>query len=304
METSIYEYLRVGLVYSQAYPDSFTSDSNFIENFRKISMDPYFNAIEFHSPKDKAIRKECIKILKDSRMYRIYLGTVEFANAGVNMLSWEKSARKKALEVSCRLVDDALEWGAEEILFFNGPDVGSEKRKEAYNYLEEYYINLADYITRQGEIKLTMEVNDRNPIGKNFLCGPIDEAIEVCQNVKKYYPDFGLIIDLSHLPLLEEDPRATVLKAKDMFVHAHIGTCVKDPKNKLCGDMHPGFQAVGSEINVNDIVKFIKAGIESGAISDKCLMPLSIEVRPYGGQTANDVVEYAKDILTQAWKEV
>lgn len=304
MQTSIHKYLKVGLVYSQAYPDSFTSDENFIENFQKVSLDPYFDATEFHSPKDRAIRKECIKILQDSGMYKIYMGTVEFGNADANMLSWDKSVRNEALRISCRLVDDALEWEAEEVMFFSAPDVGEEHRKEAYKYLEEYYINLANYITSQGKIRLRMEVNDRNPIAKNFLCGPIAEATVVCQNVRKHYPDFGLVIDLSHVPLLEEEPRETVLKAEDMFVHAHVGTCVKDPKSELCGDMHPGFQTEGSENDVNDVVEFIKAGIESGAISDKDPMPLSIEVRPYGTQTTDDVVEYAKKLLTQAWKLV
>ncbi len=304
MEESIYKYLKVGLVQSQAYPDSFVSDENCIENFGKTSGDTFFNAVEFHSPKDRAIRKECMKILKDSGMYRVYMGTVEFANTSSNMISFDKSARKAALGISCRLIDDALEWEAEEILFFSAPDVGEEHRKEAYKYLEEYYINLADYIARQDRIKLTMEINDRNPIAKNFLCGPIEEAIAVCENVKKHYPDFGLTIDLCHLPLLEEEPRATVLKAKDMFVHAHIGTCVKNPKSELRGDTHPGFQVEYSENNVNDVVEFIKAGIESEAISTEHAMPLSIEVRPYGDQTADDVVEYAKDILRNAWKEV
>ena len=119
MDKTIYRYIKVGLVYSQAYPDSFTIDENFTKNFQKISDAPYFNAIEFHSPKDRGIRKECIKILKDSRMYRTYIGPIEFTNAKANMLSWDKSERERASEVSCRLIDDALEWESEEIMFFN-----------------------------------------------------------------------------------------------------------------------------------------------------------------------------------------
>ena len=151
---------------------------------------------------------------------------------------------------------------------------------------------------------LTMEVIDRNPVAKNFLCGSTSEAKEMWKNIRKETPNFGLVIDLCHLPLLGEKPGDAVREAGEAFVQGHIGTCVKNTKSELCGDMHPGFQAEGSENGLRDVVEFIKAGMETGAISDKRPMPFSIEVRPYGKETTDYVVEYAKDVLSRAWDEV
>jgi sugar phosphate isomerase/epimerase len=304
MDKTIYQYLKIGLVHSQAYPETFKSDESFIGSFKKVAQDPFFNAIEFHSPKNRRIRGECIKILKDSGMYRIYMGTVGFMNRGANMLSTDKSVREDAITLSCCLIDDALEWEAEEVMFSNAPNVREEKKSEAYKYLEEYYIRLADYIEQNGKIKLTMELIDNNPIAKNYLCGPIAEAKQVWEDVRKHTSNFGLVIDLSHLPLIRERPTETVRKAGDSFVHAHIGTCVMNPESELCGDMHPGFQVEHSRNSVDDIVEFIKAGMETKAISEKYPIPFSIEVHPYGNQTTDDVVEYAKDVLSQSWEKV
>ena len=105
---------------------------------------------------------------------------------------------------------------------------------------------------------IVLEVFDRDIEKKSSSAlgggGPIAAA------VRKECPNFGLMHDLSHVPLLRESSLAALWAVKDQLVHVHIGNCsMRDPKDPAYGDYHPRFGLPGSEVDIPALAEFLQA---------------------------------------------
>ena len=79
---------------------------------------------------------------------------------------------------------------------------------------------------------ISLEAFD-DKIDKKCLIGPTPRAVELAERVRQQVANFGLTIDLSHLPLLKESP-------SEFLIHAHAGNCmIADTQDPAYGDMHP-----------------------------------------------------------------
>ncbi len=117
---------------------------------------------------------------------------------------------------------------------------------------------LCDYVdARAGKRRLfiTLENFDRDIEKKRLSAQPF-EAAALADAVDR--DNFGLTIDLSHLPLLNETPEHALRTAGRHLIHAHIGNCVLHHRDSpLYGDFHPRF---GHPLGCNDtpeVVEFI-----------------------------------------------
>ena len=60
------------------------------------------------------------------------------------------------------------------------------------------------------------------------------------------YGNFGLLVDLSHIPMIHETIEESILPVKDYIIHAHMGnTVIKSPDCEAYGDNHPRFGIPG-----------------------------------------------------------
>ncbi len=115
----------------------------------------------------------------------------------------------------------------------------------------------------------------------------------------------GLLIDLSHLPLLDEKPRRAVNIAGEFLAHAHIGNCVRrDPCHPAYGDQHPVFGIPGGENDVPEIREFLAGLMDIGFLCEAGQRILSFEVKPFGNQTTKEVVTICKAKLDEAWRRL
>ena len=81
-------------------------------------------------------------------------------------------------------------------------------------------------------------------------------AKRYAEEIRAEYDNFGLMVDLSHIPLLHETIEESLLPIKDYIIHAHMGNCVvKDPDLPAYGDAHPRFGFPGSENDVDELVE-------------------------------------------------
>ena len=148
---------------------------------------------------------------------------------------------------------------------------------------------------------LVIEVFDRT-IDKKSLIGPTSEGVALSKALRKKYPDFGLMIDLSHLPLQFESAEESLGAAGEHLVHAHIGNAVlRDRGNKLYGDLHPRFSIAEGENGVPEVVEFLRMLAKIGYIGEGKQNVVAFEVKPYGDETSGAVVAQAKRTLLEAW---
>jgi sugar phosphate isomerase/epimerase len=150
-----------------------------------------------------------------------------------------------------------------------------------------------------------LETFDFN-VDKKCLIGRSDLAATVAQKTRAKHPNFGLILDLSHIPLQYEPVATAVRNCAAYTSHFHIGNCVlKDPSHQAYGDQHPRFGVNGGENDIDQLKDFFAALFEEGLLkrdakaADKPL--ISFEVKPMPGEDPELVIANSKRVFKQAW---
>ena len=296
------DFMRVGIVHFMAFPAVIKGEGPIRESLQLICDDKYFQAVEVTTIKDKEERKHSIRCAKDAAF------TVGFGAQPIllinklNLNALDEAERKKAVEAINKAVDEAYEWEAIGLAVLSGPDPGAEKRDEAKRALITSLKEICAHSRTKGKMPIILETFDRKPFGKNCLIGPTTEAVAVAEAVMADSPNFGLMLDLSHLPLQEEDARAAITTAGKFLKHVHIGSCViKNPKNPAYGDGHPAFGAPDSEVDALGVAEFLSVLKEVGYLDEKRRPVVSFEVKPYGEETSEEVIRNAQETLDEAW---
>ena len=295
MKDNLHSYMKVGIVQLMAYPETDT-----VESIRKIADDAFFGAIEIASiPED--IKGEVILILEASHLIIGYVGQPLLLNNKLDLNSLVPQQREAAISAIKGGIDEAYLLGAKQLAVLSGPAPAREKRDQAKGVLVDSLSQICSYAQSRGDLGITMEIFDRE-YDKKCLIGPTEEAVEVAKEVKRRYSNFGLMIDLSHLPLLKETPSYAVKTAKNYLTHVHIGSCIlKDKSHPAYGDKHPPFGMAVGENDVEEVKLFLKALMEIEYIGEGKQNVVAFEVKPLSGQSPDVVVANAKRTLMEAW---
>jgi len=303
MNESMYKYMKVGLIHFMAYPATIKGEGPILESIKKIASDDYFNAIELGWIKDAKTRGEVKKILAASHMTVAYGGQPRLLTTGLNINDTNEEGRLKALATLKEGIDEACELDAVGFAFLSGKYEESRK-EEAYRALIKSTRELCDYAGSKGNIRVVHEVFDYD-IDKKSLVGPVELAKRYAEEIKKEYDNFGLMVDLSHLPLIRETAAEAILPIKEFLVHAHIGNCVvKSPDLPAYGDVHPRFGFPGGENDVDEVVEFLKVLKQIGFLNEINPPIVSFEVKPFGDEDSDVVIANAKRTLNMAWSKV
>ncbi len=306
MKGALSNYMKVGIVHFMAFPATGKGEGPVLETITKIAEDDFFSAIEITWIKDPVVRKQVAQLLKSSRM-TVGFGAQPFLlTTGMDLNSLDEGKRKQAIDQIKKAVDEAYEVGASRIAFLSGKDPGEADRAKATDLLIDSIKQICAYAKSKGDLAVTLETFDRT-IEKMALLGPSVEAAKVAEAVKADYPDFGLMIDLSHLPQVGETPEESLHAAKDHLVHIHIGNCVLgDKSHPAYGDQHPRFGIEGGCNDVDELVEFLRVLFEVGYLGGckEELPVVAFEVKPVGDESPEAVIANAKRTLLQAWAKL
>jgi len=287
--------MKVGIVQLMAYPEMDT-----VESIRKIAEDEFFGAIEIATAPEE-IKDEVMQILGASHLVVGYVGQPLLLNNKLDLNSLVPQQREAAISMIKGGVDEAYMLGARQLAVLSGPAPAKSKYDQAKELLVDSLSQICSYAQSKGNLGITMEIFDRE-YDKKCLIGPTPEAVEVAKKVKRNYPNFGLMIDLSHLPLLKEKPDYAVKTAKNYLAHVHIGNCIlKNKSHPAYGDKHPPFGLAAGENDVEEVRLFLKALMEIGYIGAGKQNVVAFEVKPLAGQNPDVVVANAKRTLMEAW---
>jgi len=295
MNDNLHSYMKVGIVQLMAYPEMDT-----VESIRKIAEDEFFGAIEIATAPEE-IKDEVMQILGASHLVVGYVGQPLLLNNKLDLNSLVPQQREAAISMIKGGVDEAYMLGARQLAVLSGPAPAKSKYDQAKELLVDSLSQICSYAQSKGNLGITMEIFDRE-YDKKCLIGPTPEAVEVAKKVKRNYPNFGLMIDLSHLPLLKEKPDYAVKTAKNYLAHVHIGNCIlKNKSHPAYGDKHPPFGLAAGENDVEEVRLFLKAMMEIGYIGAGKQNVVAFEVKPLAGQNPDVVVANAKRTLMEAW---
>ena len=302
MNESIKKYMKVGIVHFMAYPATIRGSGPVLETIKKILVDDYFDAIEITTI--EVDKREQVKLmLETSHITVAYGAQPRLLIAGLNINNTNEDGRQKALANLKEAIDEAYELGATSFAFLSGKYEESNK-KEAFHALVKSTKEICAYAKRRGSIKVSLEVFDHD-IDKKSLIGPANLALRYAEEIRKDYIDFGLMVDLSHIPLIRETIEEALLPVKDYISHAHMGNCVmKSPDLPCYGDAHPRFGFPDSENDVDELVNYLKLLLKIGYLNDKNRPIVSFEIKPFGLEDPDIVIANAKRVLNFAWTKV
>lgn len=299
MSESLYEVMRVGIVHFMAFPECAKGDGPILETVTQIAEDPFFNAIEVTGIQDAEVRRQVREVLTVAGMKVAYGAQPIVLGQKLNLNSPDEDERYTALRELRNRVDEAHELGAETLALLSGPDPGESERDHQTHILASSLQTLCDYAFSLG-MGITLETFDRT-IDKRSLIGPSEDAVKLAELVNRN--NFGLLLDLSHIPLQFESCYKALHTAQDYLVHAHMGNCVLSNRNHPAyGDQHPYFGIEDGENGVAELADFLKVLMDIGYLEPSQDPPIvSFEIKPMPGQTSSLVIANAKRTLLEAW---
>ncbi|NQT86457.1 sugar phosphate isomerase/epimerase, partial [bacterium] len=215
MDESLSRYARLGIIHPMLWPDIASSGAPVADTVERIAADTDFDAIELAPIADPADLARVRGILESARMSVALAAQPMLLGQRLDLNAQDPAHRAEAVEAAQGAIDHAVDLGAESCIVLSGPDPGPIDRAKATDLLVDSLRWLCDYAGHKGDVRVVLETFDRVAYGKNRLVGPSIEAAELARRVRQDFPAFGLALDLSHLPLLDESPQTAIAAVGD-----------------------------------------------------------------------------------------
>jgi sugar phosphate isomerase/epimerase len=308
--TSWTNKMDFGVVHPLVWFECRAGEGPILETVTQIVDDPTFGAIEIAPPKDPAVRRQLCDLLASAQIQVVYLPILPIIVENLALASADSDARAHAMNRLKTLMDEAIEFDSPLAMITGQKDVPEAERSAAVARLAEDIQQLCDYAAAQSNKRLlhiTFENFDRD-IEKKRIIGPTHEAVALAEAVNR--PNFGLTIDLSHLPLLGESSADALRTAAPHLIHAHIGNCVIDhPDSNLYGDFHPRFGHPLGRNDLSDVVDYLRhldaVDYWTRAREHLGSTPiLSMELRAFPDESPTAVLANGKRTFIRAWNAV
>ena len=300
METHLESHMKMGIVHFMAFPELAGGKGPWVETVREIALDPFFNAIEITHIEDPEARDAVRDLIQLSGLSVGYGAHPAILGQGLNINALDETARSHACNVLMMHMDEAIYMGSESFVFLSGRDPGEKQREEALKALNKSVNELCAYSKRKNGPKIVLEGFDGS-VDKCCLFGPAAIGRRIAEEVRGKHDNFGLLVDLSHLPLLQESAAEAIDPVKEYLAGAHIGNAVADPGLAGYGDNHPPFGTPGSANGLTEMVDFLKTLSDINFLNEQSRPIVSFEIKPFEGQDSSAMIAGAKRLMQRAW---
>ena len=302
MIESMYALMKLGIVHFKAYPGIERGEGPIVETLAKIAADDFWTAVEVGWMRDYRVLNEARRLLDESHLLVAYATQPKVLTMKLNLNSFDLKERQSAVDSVKSCVDEAYDLGAHWVRLIAGKDPGEVNREEAKKLLIDSIAQIIDYAKGEGEMVFTLKIFDRD-IDKKNLIGYFKDALDVAKALRPSHPNFGLLADLSHFPLLGEKPEKSIPLIKDYLEAVHLGNCVcADKRHPAYGDIQPRFGLPGGEIDTPEVIHYFRVLRENGFFNRPEPPVVSVEVRPVmAGESSEVVIANAKRVIREAW---
>jgi sugar phosphate isomerase/epimerase len=300
-----------GVIHPLIYLECRGGEGPILETLPTIINDSDFGAIEIAPIKNPEVRQKAKALLAQSQLQVVYLPILPVLLEKLEPGSADPDLRKAAMTRLKVLIDEAIDFGCVMAMVQGPLDTAPDQREATTERLVQDLQELCDYASArstQKQLLITFENFDRD-IEKKRLIGPTVEAAAMADAVDRQ--NFGLTIDLSHLPLLGETSAHALQAAGRHLIHAHIGNCVIDHADSpLYGDFHPRFGHPLGRNDLPEVVDYLRQ-LDNVRYWTKArdrlgFTPiLSMELRPVPGEeNPQAVLANGKRTFMRAWSQV
>lgn len=302
-------FMDVGIIHFMIYPQVMGGEGPILETATSIAADDFFDVLEITFVNDPTLRAELKRTLDVAHMKVGFGAQPGLLLNRLNLADLDEAGRQAAVAKMREGVDQAYFFEAPIMALLDGPQSypGPERVENAQDQLVKSLGEICQYAEDQADdylLTISLEPFDR-AIDKKSLMGPRQEVAELARRVKESHDNFGLTIDLSHLPLLQESPLETLTTVQDHVIHIHIGNAYTANRDSPAyGDQHPRFGLPDSPNDVPQLVEFLRALFHIGYFEKDLPTSkpvVSFEVKPLPGEPPQLVIANSKRVLKEAW---
>lgn len=296
------KYAKIGLTHNAFYPykhDPARHERTLAELLERDDIE----ALDLTIPYAEPYRTRSIERVKASGKATVYNGYL-LPTSDIPLSTASPTEQAQMLILSREQADIALEIGSVFFMQSVGADPGEERREQAFENLGIYIRELTAHIRRKRSMPFLIELMDRE-LDKCSLCGPTEEVVQFVDRLSERVPDVGLVVDVSHIPLMKETFEHTLSASRKYMRHVHLGNCVlKDRSSPWWGDKHPPLGLPGSEIDTPQVAEVLRLLWDLGYLDSGDRPIISLEIRPFPGKSVDETIKDNLNRLNRAWDHV
>jgi sugar phosphate isomerase/epimerase len=289
-----------------AFPELQGGEGDFVASVEKLGKLAFFDALEVSFINEPVTRQEFARTAYENGFKLAWGAQPLILGQEIDLNSLDAEILNHSLTKIEAALNQAAILHAESFVLLSGKDPGAARRAQAYEILTDSLQVLGNYAKKLG-IRLVLEIFDRS-VDKCALVGPAAEARELAEKVRKGYPEFGLLYDMGHMPLLGETPEQALPLLKEHLSEVHLGNCVKSSFLEAYGDKHPRFDYPGGVNGTPELVHFLKCLFEIGYLKEtpdsESLPWVGFEIRPQTGETTDQILENIQQTWKNAWSQL
>ena len=303
------QLMDVGLIHFMAYPAA-TEPPLVQETVRKLALDDFWDVLEIKRVDAPGVHDELRAIAEQSGISYGMAAQPNLLGGKLSLNDSDAAARQAAVDEVKKSIDAAYALDAKITAVLSGKDPGDADRAHQMDLLVDSCVELCQYAESKATdyvCWISLEAFDED-IDKACLIGPSERAAELAARVREQMDNFGITIDLSHLPLLRESPGECLSQLADCVIHTHAGNCaMADESDPAYGDMHPRFGYPGGENDVAELKEYVESLIYAGYFQAEVPTAkpvLSFEVKPVGDEDSDLIVAQTKRTWRRMWAEL
>lgn len=293
-------HLQLGVVHGMAFPECLAGTGPQLETLAEICHDPFFEAVDVGPIEDPAVRSRCAALLRDSRMTVTLSCQPLLLRNQLDLNAEDEGRRLLAVEAVLDVLGQAEEFGAGRVAVLSGKNVPAEQQGTALERLIDSLRRICRAARDRAGASVLLEIFDYD-MDKKALVGTCATAARVARAVKRDYPDFGLLHDLSHIYLCHEEPAKHFPLIKEHLAAVHMGSSVSEPSHPLFGDTHPLFGMPGGDSDVPQLQGFLKTLFDIGFLRPGRRPVCGFEIKPPAGISSRTAIANMKRTWERAW---
>jgi len=302
MKDSWQAYMQIGVVHAMLFPDCLSGHGPLVETLQVICRDPFFEAVDVNPMYDAPQRAECAALLRDSRLTVAYGCQPLQLSQGLDLNAADAGRREAAVSALVACLDQAKELGAARFVVMSGRNVPAAERRGAVDRLLASLRRICLEARDRAGLPVTLEIFDHD-VDKKALVGPCELAAQVAREMRRDFPDFGLLHDLSHIYLCRETPDRHFPLIREYLAAMHLGNSVSRPGHPQFGDTHPLFGIPGGDSDVPQVRNCLKTLFDIGFLRKGRRPVVGFEIRTPAGVSPHTAIANMKRTLQQAWWE-
>ena len=304
MKEPLRKFARLGLSHFMFYPKCMEDSDDHVRTLEALVKRSDIETFDCFIPYGQQRQERLIRAIRQSGKEDIGYFIHHFPYGKLSMASPSPFEQHQTRLIVEEMIPQCVACGAKTLTIASGPPSPEVATQDHYASFAAFCRWLCGELRPHG-IALLIEPVDTT-VDRKFLYGSTASCVALVESLKTDADNFGILLDLSHLPLMAETSSHAVKTVAPHLKRVHLGSCVMQDKNHpRYGDRHVPIDFEGGEIDVPELTTFLRRLLEAGFLNEENPGTMVFEIAPWPPQRdVEEVITDSFEQLYQAWGHV